>query len=111
MEGWVIEREGTKNVATFIGEPIVGSAAGVTVPLPEYFLMIRDIYDHNDILFITDKMVCGAGRTGKPFAIEHWGVKPDFIAAGKGMASGYAPLASLLVSEHIHRTINNGSGI
>jgi len=107
----VIEREGTENVAAFIGEPIVGSAAGATVPLPEYFPMIRDIYERNDIMFITDKMVCGTGRTGKPFAIEHWGVKPDFIAAGKGMASGYAPLPGLLVSEHIHRTINNGSGI
>ena len=84
--------------------------AGATVPPPEYFPMIREICDRHDILFIADEVMCGTGRTGKPFAIEHWGVVPDFIAAGKGMASGYAPLAGLLVSEHIHQVIKDGSG-
>ena len=77
---------------------MIGTAAGAPVPPLEYFRKIREICDRHDVLFIADEVMCGMGRTGKPFAIEHWGVKPDLIAAGKGMASGYAPLSGLLVS-------------
>jgi adenosylmethionine-8-amino-7-oxononanoate aminotransferase len=50
------------------------------------------------------------GRTGKPFAVEHWGVTPDMILVGKGIASGYAPLAAVIVAGHVAEAISNGSG-
>ncbi len=106
-----IQRQGPENVAAFIAETLVGTAAGAPVPPIEYFHMIREICDRHDILFIADEVMCGMGRTGKPFAIEHWDVKPDLIATGKGMASGYAPLSGLLVSDHIYRVFREGSGM
>lgn len=105
-----IRREGPDSIAAFIAEPVVGAAAGATVPPREYFPMIRDICDRHDILFIADEVMTGLGRTGRNFAIEHWGVTPDLIATGKGIASGYAPLGALLVSDRICRTIEGGSG-
>ena len=54
----------------------------------------------------------GIGRTGKMFAIEHWGgVEPDVIALGKGMSAGYTPMAATLVREEIVRVIEQGSGV
>lgn len=106
-----IVQMGPENVAAFIAETLVGTAAGVPVPPFEYFRKIREICDRYDVLFIADEVMCGMGRTGKPFAIEHWGVKPDLIAAGKGMASGYAPLSGLLVSNHMYKVFEEGSGM
>lgn len=106
-----IQRLGPENVAAFIAETLVGTAAGAPVPPLEYFQMIREICDRYDILFIADEVMCGMGRTGKTFAIEHWGIKPDLIATGKGMASGYAPLSGLLVSDHMYRVFKEGSGM
>ena len=50
------------------------------------------------------------GRTGKPFAIEHWGVTPDMILVGKGIASGYAPLGAVIAAGHVVEAISRGSG-
>jgi adenosylmethionine-8-amino-7-oxononanoate aminotransferase len=52
----------------------------------------------------------GMGRTGKPFAMQHWGIEPDMILAGKGIASGYAPLGAVLVSARVVETFEHGSG-
>jgi hypothetical protein len=52
----------------------------------------------------------GMGRTGKPFAVEHWGVEPDLILVGKGIASGYAPLGAVLVSRKVAETFERGTG-
>jgi adenosylmethionine-8-amino-7-oxononanoate aminotransferase len=50
------------------------------------------------------------GRTGKPFAVQHWGVDPDLILVGKGIASGYAPLGAVLVSSRVSEAFAKGSG-
>jgi adenosylmethionine-8-amino-7-oxononanoate aminotransferase len=52
----------------------------------------------------------GIGRTGKPFAVQHWGVEPDIILCGKGIASGYAPLGAVLVAANVVEAFENGSG-
>jgi adenosylmethionine-8-amino-7-oxononanoate aminotransferase len=105
-----IGEAGADSVAAFIAEPLVGAGLGPAVPPPEYFPIIREICDRHDILFIADEVMSGMGRSGKPFAIEHWGVVPDLIATGKGIGSGYAPLGGLLVSDRVYRTITGGSG-
>jgi adenosylmethionine-8-amino-7-oxononanoate aminotransferase len=53
------------------------------------------------VLLIADEVLCGAGRTGTWTAIESWGVNPDIMTLGKGIAGGYAPLSALLTSERI----------
>jgi len=97
----VIRQEGADSIAAFIAEPIVGTSAAALTPPAEYFRIIREICDRHDILFIVDEVITGFGRTGKPFAIEHWGVVPDMLLVGKGISSGYAPLGGVLVHDRI----------
>lgn len=106
----VITLEGAEGIAAFIAEPVIGtSAAGVTPP-PEYYPRIREICDTHDILFIADEVITGIGRTGKNFAIEHWGVVPDMITTAKALSSGYAPLAAVLLHDKVYDAIAKGSG-
>ena len=101
----VIYQEGSEQIAAFIAEPVLGtSAAGAAGP-PEYFSEIREICDRHNILLIVDEVVTGFGRTGKPFGIDHWGVVPDIMATGKGLSSGYTPLAATITHEKIYQAI------
>ncbi|HZS86049.1 MAG TPA: aspartate aminotransferase family protein [Chloroflexota bacterium] len=96
-----IRRQGPENVAAFIAEPVVGAALGAVPAPPGYFQAIREICDRYNVLFIADEVMTGFGRTGKMFGIEHWGVTPDLMACAKGMASGYAPLGAVAVSDRV----------
>jgi len=101
----VIKQEGSQYIAAFIAEPILGtSAAGITPP-PEYYQRIREICDRHNILMIVDEVVTGFGRTGIDFAIQHWGVTPDIMATGKGLSSGYTPIAATVTHERIYDAI------
>jgi adenosylmethionine-8-amino-7-oxononanoate aminotransferase len=105
-----IKRVGAEHIAAFIAEPIVGAAGGVIVPPEGYYQKVKDICERHDILFIVDEVMTGIGRTGKMFGINHWGVKPDIIALGKGMSAGYTAIAATLVSEKVMTPILQGSG-
>jgi adenosylmethionine-8-amino-7-oxononanoate aminotransferase len=106
----VITLEGADDIAAFIAEPVIGtSAAGVTPP-PEYYPRIREICDKHDVLFIADEVITGVGRSGKNFAIEHWGVVPDMITTAKALSSGYIPLAAVILHEKVYQAIAQGSG-
>lgn len=103
---WALDREirsvGPEYVSAFIAEPVVGSTLG-TVPAPDgYFQVIREICNKYGVLFISDEVMTGFGRTGKNFGIEHWNVKPDIIATAKGLSGGYIPLGAVVASEMIH---------
>ena len=87
---------GAKRVAAFIAEPIVGSN-GIVVPPDGYWQKVREICDKYEMLMICDEVMTGFGRTGKWFAIEHWGVVPDVITMAKGITSGYIPLGATSV--------------
>ncbi|MGE5484962.1 MAG: aspartate aminotransferase family protein [Ignavibacteriales bacterium] len=105
-----IKMEGPENVSAFIAEPVVGAAAGALVPPPDYFRVIREICDRYEVLFIADEVMCGMGRTGKHFAIEHWGVVPDILVCAKGMGAGYTPLGAMIVRTVIWDAFVSGSG-
>jgi len=79
------------DVAAIILEPIVGTN-GILVPPPEYFPRLREICDRYGVLMIADEVMTGWGRTGKWFAVEHWGVTPDILVTAKGITSAYVPL-------------------
>jgi adenosylmethionine-8-amino-7-oxononanoate aminotransferase len=92
---------GAENVSCFIAEPVVGATMGA-VPAPSgYFQRIREICSEHDVLFIADEVMTGFGRTGRWFAVEHWGVVPDILVAAKGVSGGYAPLAVLAASSGV----------
>lgn len=97
-----IEEAGPDTVAAFIAEPVVGAAGGALVAPPGYFETVREICDRYDVLFIADEVMTGVGRTGRPFGIQHGDAQPDLLVAGKGLASGYAPLAAVVAAEQIH---------
>ena len=102
--------EGPDSVAAFIAEPVVGASAGALVPPPGYWPLIREICDRHSVLLISDEVMTGAGRTGLPLALDHWGVAADLVALAKGLSSGYAPLGAVLCRESIHEVIKDGSG-
>lgn len=100
-----IVREDPETVAGFIAEPVIG-AGGVIPPTPDYFPMIRKICDKYSVLFIADEVITGFGRTGKWFALGHWGVQPDLVSFAKGVTSAYLPLGGVIVSNQIHGVIH-----
>lgn len=82
-------------VAAVIAEPI---ASGLAPPAPEYWQTLRQICDRYGALLIADEVVTGFGRTGKMFAMEHFGVAPDIMTVAKGITSSYLPLAATIAS-------------
>jgi adenosylmethionine-8-amino-7-oxononanoate aminotransferase len=102
--------EGPETVSAFFAEPVVGPSASGLVPGPDYYRRIREICDKYDVLFVTDEVLCGYGRTGKVWAIEHWGVEPDIITAGKMIGSGYVALGAMIVSDKIVEALRSGTG-
>jgi adenosylmethionine-8-amino-7-oxononanoate aminotransferase len=107
----VILNIGPDNIAAFIIEPVIGAAGGAIAPPDGYHQMIRKICDKYDILLIADEIMTGCGRTGRMFAVDYWGIVPDIIALGKGLSSGYTPLAATLISDRILEVIENGSRV
>lgn len=93
---------GPETVAAFIAEPVVGAAGGALTPPSGHFERIREVCDRHDVLFIADEVMTGVGRTGRMWGIQHSAAIPDLLVAGKGLASGYAPLAAVLVSPRVH---------
>jgi len=105
-----IERAGPDTVAAFIAEPVGGSSTGAAVPRAEYFRTVREICDRHQVLFIADEVLCGAGRTGTWWAIEPFGVAPDLMTLGKGIAAGYAPLSAVAAPRRIIDVLAQGAG-
>ncbi len=108
LEQAIVE-EGPDSVAAFIAEPMLG-VGGHVPPLADYFPRVRAICDKYDVLFLCDEVVCGFGRTGKWFGIEHWNVVPDIMTIAKGVTSGYLPLGGAIISRRIFDTIESELG-
>ncbi|HZV86291.1 MAG TPA: aspartate aminotransferase family protein [Candidatus Binatus sp.] len=106
----ILGGDGAESVAAFIFEPVVGATLGAAAPPEGYAARIAEICHKHGILLIADEVMTGMGRTGKPFAVQHWGVEPDIILAGKGIASAYAPLGAVLVARNVVEAFENGSG-
>ena len=101
---------GADRVAAFIAEPVGGSSTGASVPRADYWRTIRTICDRHDVLFIADEVACGAGRTGTWSALEPYGVTPDIMTLGKGIAGGYVPLSAVAAPRRIVDVLARGSG-
>jgi adenosylmethionine-8-amino-7-oxononanoate aminotransferase len=97
-------------VAAFIVEPVCGATLGAVVPPLGYLQSVAEICRRQGVLLIADEVMTGMGRTGRNFAVEHWGVAPDILVTAKGLSSGYAPLGAVLVSKKVADAIADGSG-
>lgn len=96
----MIDQVGAENIAAMIGEPIQG-AGGVIVPPSTYWPELVAGLRERDILFISDEVICGFGRTGRWFGCEFMGTQPDFMTMAKGITSGYIPMGAVAVSDRI----------
>ena len=97
----VILAEDPETVAAFFCEPVVGAAGGALVPVDDFWPRAREICSRYGVLLIADEVMSGFGRTGKKFAVEHWGVEPDILVGGKGLSGGYAPIGGVYASEAV----------
>jgi 4-aminobutyrate---pyruvate transaminase len=103
-----IQKEGPETVAAFIGEPVMG-AGGVIVPPKGYWEKIQAVCRKHDVLVVADEVICGFGRTGKMFACELYGIKPDILVLSKGITSSYMPLSAVLVTDAIYQAVADNS--
>lgn len=99
---------GADTVAAFFCEPIQGSG-GVIVPPVGWLKAMRDACTELGILFVTDEVITGFGRTGPLFACEAEGVSPDFMTLAKGLTAGYAPMGAVLMADHVYQGIADGA--
>jgi 4-aminobutyrate aminotransferase / (S)-3-amino-2-methylpropionate transaminase / 5-aminovalerate transaminase len=94
------------NVAAFIAEPIMGEG-GIITPPDDFFIEIEKILKKHGILLFVDEVQSGFGRTGKMFAIEHFGVEPDILTMAKGIAAGF-PLSAFIAREEVADSFTPG---
>lgn len=95
----VIETSTSGEIAALIAEPIQGNG-GIITPPSEYFSVVKEILDKHGILFIVDEIQTGFGRTGKMFAIEHFGIVPDIMTFAKAIANG-TPVGGFITNDEI----------
>lgn len=98
--------EGPENVAAIFLETVTGSC-GIIPPPNGYLQGVRKICDQHGILMVCDEVMCGLGRTGTWFAVDHWNVVPDILTMAKGLTSGYLPLGCVAVSQKIAAEFEN----
>jgi adenosylmethionine-8-amino-7-oxononanoate transaminase len=94
-------RKHHKEIAAMIVEPLVQAAAGMLVYPKDYLKSIRKLCTKYNILMIVDEVAVGFGRTGKMFACEHEGIRPDLMVIAKGLTGGYLPVAATLATDKI----------
>jgi 4-aminobutyrate aminotransferase/(S)-3-amino-2-methylpropionate transaminase len=102
----VIRYSTSNNVAAFIAEPLLGEG-GIIVPPVEYFQEAKKILERYSILFVADEVQTGFARTGKLFAIQHYGVTPDIMCFAKAIAAGL-PLGACTTRREIADTFEPG---
>ena len=96
----VIRYEGPHTIAAIFLETIVGTN-GILIPPDGYLQGVRELCDRHGILMVCDEVMAGFGRTGRWFAVDHWGVVPDLITMAKGLTSSYLPLGAVGMRHHI----------
>lgn len=90
------DEAGAGTVSAMLAEPIL-SPMGAWVPPPEYWPRVVESLRARGILWIADEVRTGVGRAGHLFAVERWGLVPDLLVLGKGLASGYAPISAVVL--------------
>lgn len=97
----VMTWELSETIAGFIMEPII-TGGGIIVPPDNYMAGVKEVCEKHGALLIADEVICGFGRTGKPFGFMNYGVTPDIITMAKGITSAYLPLSATAVKKEIY---------
>lgn len=104
----MIQQQGPETIAAFIAEPIMG-AGGVVVPPDNYFPRVQQVLDKHDIAFIDDEVICGFGRTGKPFGAQTMDIRPTTMSVAKALSSAYLPISAVLIPEFMYEAFADQS--
>ena len=99
---------GPGTVAAFVAEPIVGATLAAAVPPEGYWPAIAEVCRRHGVLLIADEVMTGFGRTGRWFALDHFGVRADILVAAKGASSGYWPFGFVAASEEVYGAVTGG---
>ena len=94
-----------QDVAAFIVEPIQGK--GVNLPNDDYLPGVQALCQKYGTLFVADEIQCGLGRTGKFWAIDHWGVQPDMILMAKALSGGFVPVGGVAMTSQVMEAVFN----
>ncbi len=95
-----LQKEVDEHTAAVILEPIPATL-GIVVPPDDYLPAVREICDRKGALFIADEVQTGLGRTGKFWAVEHYGAWPDILVTGKGLSGGIYPITATIYREEL----------
>ncbi|MCX6460061.1 MAG: aminotransferase class III-fold pyridoxal phosphate-dependent enzyme [Actinobacteria bacterium] len=103
-----IERVGAHRIAAFFCEPVIG-AGGVRFAGDQYLKEAREVCREHDVLWVSDEVISGFGRTGDWFASGRFGIDPDLILTAKGITSGYIPMGAVIVAPRVAEPFYNGT--
>jgi taurine--2-oxoglutarate transaminase len=98
--------ENPDDIAAMIMETVTGTN-GIIPPPAGYLTGVRKLLSKYGIMMICDEVMCGLGRTGEWFAVDHWGVVPDILTMAKGITSAYTPLGVIAVSPEIAKSFDH----
>lgn len=96
-----------ENTVAILAEPIQGEG-GVIIPDEGYLKGLRKIADENNLLLVLDEIQTGLGRTGKMFAFEYEGIRPDVLCVGKALSGGIMPISAMLANNEVMQVFTPG---
>ena len=108
---YVLADAGPGNVAAVLLEPVSAMALPGYSPPPAFWAGLECLRRQHGFLVWFDEVVTGFGRTGSWFAAERTPLLPDIITFGKGLGAGFAPIAGMLVQDHVYQAVATGSGV
>jgi len=97
-------------VAAFVAEPILAQG-GVIIPPEEYWPIARKICEHYGVLLVLDEIVTGLGRTGELFGCQQWGIVPDILTVGKGLASMYQLISAVITTDKVFDALKDSNTV
>jgi adenosylmethionine-8-amino-7-oxononanoate aminotransferase len=103
----LVDEDGEPTAAAFFCEPVIG-AGGVHFAGERYLREARELCRRRGVLWVSDEVITGYGRTGEWFASSRFGLEPDIVLTAKGLTSGYVPMGALLVSPTVSEPFWNG---
>jgi len=107
LDGVEAQFDARPNTAALIAEPV--QAVGGLAPPKKWWERLDEIRKKRGILFIADEVQTGLGRTGKMFAVEHYGLQPEIMTGGKGLSGGVGSLAATIASDTVAKTFFGGT--
>src|SRR5690606_31460131 len=100
----LIEREGAETIAAFWADPVQGNA-GAVLPPKGYFEGVQQVLDRHGILFVSDEVICGFGRTGNMWGSQTFNMRPDMLTCAKALSAGMFPISAVMINARVFEAV------